>query len=452
MNITKEFVDIEKSAVKLTVTIAQEDVAAAYNDTIKKYVKQAQIPGFRKGHVPANILERKFGESLKADAAGTLIDKSLNEIFEDESLKDNRPLPYVQPVMEKMPELDISKDLTYTVTYDVFPKVTVNNFSGINVKEAQVEIGEKEIAEELKAVQERNAVVIDKKDDEPVEKDNIVTVNYCELDENGNILEGTQREDFVFTVGTGQNIFKIDDDILGMKKGDERELAKTYGKDEQNADLAGKTKKLRVKVTAIKVRNLPALDDDLAQDVSEKYKTLDDLKADIKKNMESAKNRRVRELKNNNLLEQLVEKNQFDIPASMLGAELDARWRMMAQQFQTTPEQLDRMFSSSGQTKADMLKEWSPASEKMLKSRIIVDTLLRERNIAVTPEEIEKEYERMAAESGSPLEEVKKHYEDARAKEYLIDDVKEQKLYDELYKEVKVSKGEKISFEDLFKN
>ncbi|MBP3709853.1 MAG: trigger factor [Treponema sp.] len=452
MNITKEFVDVEKSAVKLTVTIAKEDVAAAYNDTIKKYVKQAQIPGFRKGHVPANILERKFGEGIKADAASDLIDKSLNELFEDESLKDNRPLPYAQPVMEKMPELDVSKDLTYTVIYDIFPKVAVKNIAGITVKEVQVEIGEKEMAEELKAIQERNAVVIDKKDDEPVEKDNIVTVNYCELDENGNVLKDTQREDFVFTVGTGQNIFKIDDDILGMKKGDEREFTKTYGADDSNTDLAGKTKKLRVKVTAIKVRNLPALDDDLAQDVSEKYKTLDDLKADIKKNMEGAKNRRVRELKNNSLLEQLVEKNQFDIPSSMLNAELDARWRMMAQQFQTTPEQLDRMFASSGQTKTDMLKEWSPTSEKMLKSRIIVDTLLRERNIAVTPEEIEKEYERIAAESGSPLEDVKKHYEDARAREYLIDDVKEQKLYDELYKEVKVSKGEKMSFEDLFKN
>ena len=113
MKLTKEFKNLEKSAVELTVTIGKKDVEAAYNSTISKYVKNAQIPGFRKGHVPANVLERKYGESIKADAIGELIDKSFDEIFKDET--ENRPLPYAQPVMEKEPELDVTKDLTYTV-------------------------------------------------------------------------------------------------------------------------------------------------------------------------------------------------------------------------------------------------------------------------------------------------------------------------------------------------
>lgn len=448
MKLTKEFTGLEKSSVKLSVTVAKKDVQDVYGAITAKYVKTAQIPGFRKGHVPVNVLERKFGDALKADAMNELVDKSLNEIFEKET--ENRPLPYAQPVMDKAPEFDVNKDFSYEVIYDVFPKVAVKDFSGITVKEPQVTIGDTEIQEELKAVQERNAVVMDKKDGESVEKGNIVTINYSELDDTGKEIDGSRRQDFVFTVGSGENIYKIDDEITGMKKGETKQIVKTYPNDEKDADLAGKTKKISVTVTAIKIRNLPAIDDELAQDVSEKYKTLDDMKKDIARNMENAKKRKIAELKNNSLLEQLVEKNNFDIPSSMLAAELDGRWRMMAQQLQTTPEQLERMVTSSGQTKEAMLNEWTGDSEKMLKTRIIVDALLKERNISVTPDEIEARYKEIAEEGGITVDEVKKHYEDPRSKEYLIDDTKEQKLYETLYKEIKVEKGDKMTFAELF--
>ena len=428
MKLTTEFTNLEKSAVKLTVTIAKKDVQESYNSIVAKYVKTAQIPGFRKGHVPANVLERKYGDAIKADALSEIIDKSLNEIFEKET--ENRPLPYQQPVMDQVPEFDVSKDLTYTVTFDVFPKVEVKDFAGIEVKEPQVTVGDKELEDELKAIQERNAVVMDKKADETAEKDNIVTVDYKE--ENGE-----NRNGYVFTVGSADDIYKISDDVIGMKKDETKEVSKD-------------DKKITLTVKAIKTRQLPALDDDLAQDVSEKFKTLDDLKADIKRNLEVAKTRKIAEIKSQSLLEQLVEKNAFDIPASMLAAELDGRWRMMAQQFQTSPEQLEKMIAASGQTKEAMLEQWTGDSEKMLKSRIIVDSLLRSKNISVTPEEIEAQYAKIAEDGGMTVEEVKNHYSDPRSKEWLIEDTKEQKLYEELYKEVKVSKGDKVSFADLF--
>ena len=448
MKLNKEFTKLEKSAVKLTVTVAKEDVQESYKTIINKYVKNAQIPGFRKGHVPASVLERKYGDALKQDALSEIIDKSLNEVFEKET--ENRPLPYAQPVMESLPEFNLDSDLSYTVTFDVFPKVEVKDFSGITVKEPQVEITDKDLERELKDIQERNAVVMDKKDSESVAKDDIVTINYSELDEANAVIEGSKREGFVFTVGSGENIYKIDDEIIGMKKNETKEITKTYDEKDSDKDLAGKTKKISVTVTSIKVRNLPALDDELAQDVNEKFKTLDDLKNDIKRSLETAKSRKIKELKNNSLLTQLVEKNPFEIPASMLKAELDGRWQMMAQQFQTTAEQLEKMVTASGQTKEAMLEQWTGDSEKMLKSRIIVDSLIREKNISVTPEEVEAEYAKIAEEGGITVEEVKKHYSDPRSKEYLVDDTKENKLYDEIYKTVKVSKGDKVSFEQLF--
>ncbi len=452
MQVTKEFKTLEKSAVELTVTIAKDDVVKSYKKAVEKYAKQVAIPGFRKGHVPADVLERKLGDALKADAAGEIIDESLNEIFKDEANKDNRPLPYSQPTLEKMPELDLTKELTYTVKYDVFPKVEVKNFSGINVKEPQVSIGDKELENELKAIQERNATVEDRNEGDAVQKDDIVTIDYSELDDAGNAIEGSKREGFVFTVGSGENIYKIDDEIIGMKKGETKQITKTYDKKDEDKDLAGKTKKISVTVKADKIRNLPKLDDDLAQDVSEKFKTLDDLKKDLTINMKSAADRRIKDMKSNDLLTQLIEKNPFDLPQSMIDAENQSRWEMMAQQFKTTPEQLERMITASGQTKEAMIEQWTGNSEKMLKSRLIVDALLRERNISVTPEEIEAKYQEIADQSNTTVEEVKKHYDDPRSKEYLVDDTKEQKLYELLFKEVKVSKGDKIEFADLFKN
>ena len=317
---------------------------------------------------------------------------------------------------------DLEKDLTYTVKYDVFPKVSVKNF--------------RELQNELKAIQERNATITDRADGEAAQKGDIVTVDYVEL-ENGAEVAGSKRDGYVFTIGD-DDAYKISDDVAGMKKGDSKEVKKD-----------GKT--ARVTLKAVKIKNLPALDDDLAQDVSEKFKTLDDLKKDLEINMKSAADRRVREMKNNDLLTQLIEKNPFDLPQSMLDTEINARWDMMAKQFQTSPEQLEKLIAASGQSKEEMLKQWTGDSEKMLKSRIIVDELIRERNISVTPEEIEAKYKEIADQSNASVEEVKKHYEDPRSKEYLIDDVKEQKLYDLLYKEVKVSKGDKIEFADLFK-
>ena len=447
MKVTKEITKLEKSAVKLTVTIAKKDVAEGYNETLNKYAKNIQIPGFRKGHVPVSVLERKYGEALKADAAGEIIEKALGQVFDE---IEEKPLPYAQPTMDEPPVLDTTKDLTFAVTYDIFPVVKVENFDGITIKEPVVTIGEEELNEELNQIRERNAMVLDKKDEEAAASGDIATIDYSELDENGNVIEGSAREDFAFTIGSGQNIFKIDDDIIGMKKGETKEITKTYKKDFEDKDLAGTTKKLKVTIKALKIRNLPDLDDELAQDVNEKYKTLEDMKADITKNMEAAKNKRIDEIKSNSLLEQLVEKNAFDLPKSMVAAELDSRWRMMAQQFRTTPEQLDKMVSASGQTKEAMLTEWTGDAEKMLKSRIIVEVLLKERNITVTPEEIDAEYEKIAKDAGISLEEVKKHYADPRAKEYLIDDTKEQKLYKELFNQVKVTKGDKIKFADLF--
>ena len=453
MNTTKKIEKLENSAVKLTVTVPQKEVQDNYNQIVNKYAKTIQIPGFRKGKAPVAVLERKFGEALKADIASDIIEKALEEVFSDIDKNDeaNRPLPYAQPKMDEAPKLDVNSDFSFSLTYDVMPQVDVKHIESVTIKEPQVKIGEAELKEELEAIRERNAVVIDKKDTEAAAKGDIATVDYWEIDDDGKEADKSKREDFTFTIGSGQNIYQFDDDIVGMKKGETKTLTKSWDKEYEDKELAGKTKKIGVTLKTLKLRKLPDLDDELAQDVNEKYKTLADMKADITKNLEAALANRLREIKANALLEQLVEKNPITLPKSMLDAEIDARWRMTAQRFQTSPEQLEKLVASSGQKKEEMLKQWAGDSEKMLKSRLIVENLLKARNIAVTPEEVEAEYAKIADGAGISLEEVKKHYADASKKEYLIDDMKEQKLYAQLFEQVKITKGDKTTFADLFK-
>ena len=451
MDLKKQFTKLEKSRVRLDVTISKEDLAASYRELLQKYSKTITIPGFRKGKVPVNILEQKYGEALKGDVAGDIMEKALGEVFESAN-EHERPLPYSQPSMDKTPDFDLSKDLEFSVTYDVFPEVKLAAVDGFKLEIPQVAVGEAEMKEELAAIRERNALVVDRNDNDKAAKDNIATVNYCELDEAGAVVTGSERQDFVFTIGTGYNIFKFDDEIVGMKKGETKEFTKAFPADFDDKDIAGTTKKIRVTLTALKARNLPELDDELAQDVNEKYKTLDDLKADIKKNMETALENKLREMKSNVLLEKIVEANPFDLPESMVSAELESRWQMLAQRFKTDVAQLEKLFASSGQSREAMLAGWRPEAEKLLKSRVAVELLLKEREIAVTPEDVEAEYARMAEGAGVSLEEVKKHYADPHRKEYLIDDIKEQRLYAQLLEKCTIAKGKKTTFADLFKD
>ncbi|MFA6505576.1 MAG: trigger factor [Treponemataceae bacterium] len=450
MVVSKEIARLEHSSVKLTVTVGKNDVKAQYDDLMKSYGKSIQIKGFRKGMVPRDVLERKFGESLKGEALGHIMEKSLEEIFKEEAFDAaNRPLPYSTPSVKDEPKLDFGSDLTFTVEYDVFPEVKVGTWKGIEVEVPVAEVAEEDLSRELEQLRDRNAVVIDKDEKGKVAKNDVVTVNYSELAEDGSVLPGTERQDYVFTVGTGQNVFKFDDEIVGMKKDETKNFDKTYGADFPDPEFAGKTKKLRVTVTALKEKKLPALDDDLAQDISEKYKTLADLKADIKGNLGKTLENKIREKKVNAFLEKVLETTTIDLPQSMIRIELESRWRTLARRFNANADQLMAILASGGKDYEGLMAEWKPDVEKALKSRLIVENLMKELDVKVDDADLEKEFETMAASMNAGIDEVKKHYERDDMKDYLRDDIKERRLFDLVFAETKTKKGKKVKYLDL---
>jgi len=453
VTVTKEITRLEKSSVKLSVTIGKDDVRSEYDKLLSEYTKNIQIPGFRKGKVPKEVLIRKFGDALKDEAAGKIIEKAIGEILEDEAFpKESRPLPYSTPKMQDDPKLDLESDLSFSVVYDVLPAIKVEKWQGIEAEIADVSIEEEDIARELEAIRDRNAIVLDKDEGEAAANGDVVTVNYCELDDSGAALENSEREDFTFTLGSGRNVYSFDDEIAGMKKGETRDFSKTYPEEFEHKEIAGKTKKIKVTLTALKAKRLPDLDDDLAQDVDEKFQTLDDLKNSIRQRLDKDLERRLKAMKLNALLEKIMESTPAEIPESMLSAELDSRWRNLARRFNTDSAGLYKMMGNSASGAESIMQEWKPDAEKGLHSRLVIETLIEDLKLEASDEEVEAEMEKMASESGTSIEDVKKYYEADRMKEYLKEEIKERKVCDILLEKNTIKAGKKEKYVDLIAN
>ena len=451
MALTKEITRLEKSNVRMSVTVPKEDVVLQYQDVIRDYTRNAQIPGFRKGKVPKEVLERKFGEAFRAEALSKIIEKSIGEIFGDENMpKTERPLPYSQPKMDDEPKLSFDEDLHFALEYDVLPSVAIGQWKGLEVEIPDVAITDEDLARELEEVRERSAFVLDREDGAEARNGDVATINHSELGENGEDLPNSKREDFAFTLGKGQNAYMFDDDIIGMKKGDTKEIAKTYPEDGENkAMFAGQTKKFRITLTALKEKKLPDLDDDLAQDVDEKFKTLDDLKNSIKERLEKSLETQMKEVKINKLLEKIMENTPVVLPESMIQVELEGRLRNLARRFGTDTSNIMQMLSQSGDGLEDIQGKWRPSAERALHSRLIIETLMQEQHIEATDEELDKELEVIAEESGEAFDEIKKRYGEGSSLEYIKDNICEKKVFDLLIADNKVTTGTRMNYLDL---
>ena len=450
MTVNKELTRLEKSSVKLSLTIANDDVRSEYDGLLSEYTKTIQLPGFRKGKVPKEVLIRKFGDSLKTEVMGKIVEKAAEEVFQDESMpRESRPLPYCTPKLEDEPKLDLDSDLTFSLVYDVLPVLKVEKWEGLEVDVADVTVGEEDIAHELEAVRDRNSIVLDKDDSQTAAKDDVVTVDYCELDESGQEVEGQQREGFTFPLGSERNLYRFDNELLGMKKGETREFSKTYAEDFQDPSLAGKTLKLKVTLTALKVKKLPDLDDDLAQDVDEKFKTLDDLKTNIRERMEKDLENRLKSMKINALLEKMIAATPVELPESMVRMELDSQWRNLARNFNTDSAGLLKMMGNTPGGANAMLENWRPDAERDIHSRLIIETLIEDLKLEASDDEAEKELQRIASESNQNIDDVKKYYEEERAREFLKEQIKERKFFDILLEKSIIKPGKKEKYIDL---
>jgi trigger factor len=380
-----------------------------------------------------------------------LMENSLKEAYED---VEKKPLPYATPVLQEDDKevlIELDNDFTFAVVYDTMPDVKIGEYKGIEIESPVCKIMKKDVDRELETLREQNAVVVEKAEGKAAKGD-IVNINYCELDDDGNEIADTKREDFVFTIGTGYNMFKLDDNVKGMEAGKEKKVKKEWAEDDEDKSLAGQKKKIWIKLNSIKVKDLPELDDELAQDISDEYKTLKDLKASIKKKLQESADNIVKERNKQNIIDAIIEKSEIDVPTSMVQSEMDSSWNSFVSQSRMPEETVLEIIAAQGKTKEDMLEEWKPAAEKNVKSFLITDKLIAEEKIEVTDEEVDEELKKQAEIAGMSYEDAKNYFEQNGMLFYLKNDISNRKLFDLLLKSAEIKDGEKKDYLDLTQN
>ena len=444
MNATKEVQLLEDSKVKLTIRVPTDDVRKQYDDILKEYTQKAHLKGFRPGKVPADIIVRKLGPALIDQTKSEVLEKSLSEAFES---VEQKPIPYSTPEIKADVALEIGKDFSFEVIYDTWPVIELGPYAGLEIDQPQWEITDEDIGRELKGIQEQNALFTDKESGE-LEKGDIANVDYVEL-EAGTEKEGTKREAFVFEVGTGYNVYKIDDDILGMKKGETKVITKVYPEDFETRALAGKSVSLRITLNSVKDMKLPEINDELAQDISEKFKTLDDLKADIRAKLEQTVKNAVRSHTVSRILDSIVETSKIPLPQSIVDYQLENMWQEYVSQMRIEEKKLVELLKAQGTSVASLRTEWLPSAQKRARLQLAISEVAKRENIAIEDNELDAEIAKMAEERKVKPEELKESLSKNNLVDYMKSNLRIDKLYDFLLSKTTLRPGEKRKVLDI---
>lgn len=422
-----EIKKLENSSVELTLTLESKKIEEEYAKRIKDYAKKLTLKGFRPGKAPVSLVESKYGPEIREEVTFKLMEENLEASYKDLDSKQ-RPLPYCTPVLQNEEALLPFKpdtDITYSVVYDVVPEVKLPACTDLTVEAETAKVTDKEVDEEIERLRQQNAMVVAKNG--AVEKGDIITVNYVELDADGKEIESTKRDNFTFTVGTSYNFYKIDDDVTGMNKGDEKVIEKTYGDDSgMGSDYIGKTIKLKTQVTEVKRKEVPELDDEFAQDIKDEYKTLDDLKKATKKNLEEAAEQQNRNVKLDALLREIAKNTEVQIPKSMVEAQLDQEWRNFVQRFGMSEADVEKLMSANGAGKEQFLETRRADVAENLKLQLILEQVKEEQKFEVSEDELNEQLKNY----GQDITKDNPNYE--AFKVYAEDDVKFRKAQDYL--------------------
>ncbi len=442
MSDAKNIKTLENSSVELTLTLPAARIEEDYKKTLDKYVKTAQIPGFRKGHVPASVLEKKFGDSLRTESTFDTMEKYLHEEL-DKLQEDQKPLPYCTPVLqdeEKLLPFKKDTDVTYSVKYDVKPQFELPQYTGLTVSIPDVKVSDEDVKKELDKLREQNAMVVEKKDG-VAEDGNIVNIDYVELDGEGKEIASSERKDFTFTLGSGYNYYEIDKEIVGMKAGESKNIEKSYPEDFKTADLAGKTITLKVTLKGVKVKDVPELDDDFAQDIKDEYKSVDDLTKATREKLEEQLKAKLDDEKFEKISEELVKTATVPVPQSMVDLRLNQDWKEYVRRTGIGEDQLLKYLAAQGIDKESMLANWEKDAVKTISVQLILDKIKEKENFTVSKEELDKATEEQLKDVTD--ENMKKYYQTM-----LEENLKLSKVGDFLEANNTFTPGEAKSFDE----
>ena len=423
-------VEKTKNANEVKVEITVE--AQKFEDAIKKvYFKSAKyfnIPGFRKGKAPMQIVEKYYGKEI-------FYEDAFNEVAGDaleEAVKENKLEIVSRPDIE-VTQIEKGKDLIFEAIMQTKPEAELGKYKGIEIKKIEYNVSDEDIEHELGHMQEHNSRMISI-EDRPVESGDIATIDF-EGFVDGKAFEGGKAEGHDLEIGSNTFIPGFEDQVIGMKIDEEKDIKVTFPEEYFSKDLAGKEAIFKVKVHEIKKKELPELDDEFAKDVSE-FDTLKELKEDIKAKQQKQNDERAKYETQDAVIKAVCENVKVEIPSGMVEMEIDNMLKDIEQRLSYQGLKLEQYLQMMGKKEEDMRKEYEPQAIEGIKSRLALEAVIKAEKIEASDKEIDKKIKEMAKNYGKENDEEFMKNENVR--NYIKQGIESEKAIDFLVENAKI--------------
>ena len=409
---------LEKNMAKLTIEVPAEKVEAALQNAYLKNRKQISVPGFRKGKVPRQMIEKMYGSSIfYDDAVNAMIQEAYPEATKECDLEI-----VSRPDVEVV-QIEKGKPFIFTAEVAVKPEVTLGQYKGIEVEKADTTATDEEVAAEIDKEREANSRTITVED--RAVQDGDMTVIDFEGFVDGEAFEGGKGTDYPLTIGSGAFIPGFEEKLVGAEIGKEVEVDVTFPEEYHAKELAGKPAVFKCTVKEIKVKELPELDDDFAQDVSD-FDTLEEYKADVRKKVEEKKAADAKAKKEDAVIEKIIEGATMEIPDAMVETQAERMVDEFAQRLQMQGLSMEQYMQFTGGNVQAMVEQSKPQALKRIQSRLVLDAVVAAENLTATDEEVDAELAKMAEQYNMEVEKLKEMFAEEDLKS-IRDDLAVQK-------------------------
>ena len=379
---------LEKSMAKLTIEVSAEEFETALDKAYKKNKNKISLPGFRKGKAPRAMIEKMYGTGVfYEDAANDLIPGAYESAAKESELEI-----VAQPSID-VTQIEKGKPFIFTATVAVKPEVTLGDYKGIEVEKKNAEVTDEELQAEIDKVRESNSRMITV-EDRAVQDGDITTIDF-EGFVDGEPFEGGKGEHYPLTIGSHSFIDNFEEQLIGKNIGEETEVNVTFPEQYQAEELQGKPAVFKVTIKEIKVKELPELDDDFAQDVSE-FDTVDEYKEDLKKKLLENKEAALKREKEEDVVGKIIENATMEIPDPMVDTQVRQMVQEFSQRIQSQGLSLQQYMQFTGMTPESLTNELQPQALKRIQSRLVLEAVVAAENIETSDEDLEKELEKMA--------------------------------------------------------
>lgn len=420
----------EKNAkISIEVTVDKSSVKDTRESVIRDYEKNAKLPGFRKGKVPRNLILQRFEQNIRNETVSEILSTSLSQI-----LKESEYRPISDPTITHMGELVAEDNFSFSAECDIMPEVKLPEYKQVVSEKYTYDVGDKEVKSELESLRERFATL--KSVDRAAKEGDYVVIDYEDTEENGEKKENQ-------TVLLDKKDDQLASQLIGMKKGDEKDIKLVHEYEEEDGKKAKRNVKLHVRLKEVKQKDLPDLDDNFAQDISD-VKTMkeltDKIRADIEENALRLAERKTRE----EILNKIVEKSEFDIPKTMIDNEINRILGDIAYSYRIDIDKLKQ----DKKTYNEYRKNLEPRALDNIKQDLVLNEIAKQENITVTDKELDDEIRKYADSQKKSFESVKKQLEENGSIDGLRFRLQISKALDFIYENAKLEKEKHIPYQE----